>query len=130
MRANTTPMMLAMVILILRPKVMTRIPKLMINGESKPKDCPKFSQDNQDTSCAIVPINPPHNPRQHQKKQYPAVFSFHLLLPLIRFWQENPCLSCYSIIETLSCIHFFTVSLHSWKRKPNGCLERNQSRIL
>jgi len=43
-------MMLAMVILILRPKVMTRIPKLIMSGESNPKDCPKFSQDSQDTS--------------------------------------------------------------------------------
>ena len=98
MRANTTPMMLAMVILILRPKVMTRIPKLIINGESKPKDCPKFSQDSQDTSCAIVPINPPSTiPVSTRRSSTQQFFRFICYYPSFVFGRKIH--ACFVILS-------------------------------
>ena len=58
-RAITMPMILAIVILIVNPKVITRIPKFSTRGESRPKDWPKFSQDSPAIPLVAFPMNPP-----------------------------------------------------------------------
>ena len=54
-----TPIILAIVIRMLNPKVRTRIPKFNTMGSLRPKDWPKFSQESPDIPAAISPINPP-----------------------------------------------------------------------
>ena len=59
MTAIITPTILAIVILIVRPKVITRIPKLRTTGSVSPKVSPKFSQVSHGISEARFPIKPP-----------------------------------------------------------------------
>ena len=55
-----TPMMLAIVIRMLSPNVITRIPRLRISGSLRPKDSPKFNQESPGTFAVISPIKPPY----------------------------------------------------------------------
>lgn len=59
MIAKIIPMILAIEILIVSPKVSTKIPKFNIIGSESPKDCPYPSQLREGIPAVRLPIKPP-----------------------------------------------------------------------
>ena len=93
--AIITPIILAIEILMVRPKVSTNIPKSSINGEDNPKVCPYDNQLKKETPDANSPIKPPSTMPASNSKKHAQVF----LLLLIHF--------LHSIIHFNTLIYFY-----------------------
>ena len=78
-----TPMMLAMVIRMLKPKVMTRIPRFSTRGSFYPKDWPKFSQDKNGTPDAASPMKPPKTIPDKTMSRSTQEFLLLMILPRV-----------------------------------------------
>ena len=100
--AIITPIILAIEILMVRPKVSTSIPKSSINREDNPKVCPYDNQLKKETPDANSPIKPPSTMPASNSKKHAQVF----LLLLIHF--------LHSIINFNIIIFVFVQKLHNY----------------
>ena len=73
------PIMLAMVILIVKAKVIHRIPKSKTTGEVKPKVCPKLKK----LLGNILPIKPPNTIPAKINKRQVQLFLCFIVFPFL-----------------------------------------------